>query len=83
MSELRELYQSVILDHNKSPRNRGELAGAFADAPRGSEGFGYDPIFDPAGETRTVAELGDAWKDDHSHRALAARELARALSGEP
>jgi nitrogen fixation NifU-like protein len=28
MSELRELYQSVILDHNKSPRNRGELAGA-------------------------------------------------------
>ena len=28
MSELRELYQSVILDHNKSPRNRGELVGA-------------------------------------------------------
>lgn len=28
MSELRELYQSVILDHNRSPRNRGELAGA-------------------------------------------------------
>ena len=62
---------------------RGELAGAFAEAPRGSEGFGYDPIFVPAGETRTVAELGDAWKDDHSHRALAARELARALAGEP
>jgi XTP/dITP diphosphohydrolase len=62
---------------------RGELVGSFAEAPRGSEGFGYDPIFVPAGETRTVAELGDAWKDDHSHRALAARELARALAGEP
>jgi len=61
----------------------GEWPGHLARAPRGTNGFGYDPIFVPAGETRTVAELGDAWKDDHSHRALAARELARALAGEP
>ncbi len=40
---------------------------------RGDEGFGYDPIFVPHGETRTVAELGDAWKAEHSHRAQAAR----------
>jgi XTP/dITP diphosphohydrolase len=58
---------------------RGELAGRFADVPRGSEGFGYDPIFVPDGEERTVAELGDAWKDEHSHRARAARALAELL----
>ena len=44
--------------------------------PRGDEGFGYDPIFVPEGETRTVAELGDAWKREHSHRARAAAALA-------
>ena len=51
---------------------------------RGDEGFGYDPIFVPRGEARTVAELGDAWKAEHSHRARAAR-AARAdmLAGEP
>ena len=58
---------------------RGELAGSFATAPRGDEGFGYDPIFVPTGEERTVAELGNAWKDGHSHRAEAARRLAAAV----
>ena len=36
-------------------RGSGILEGTIADAPRGSEGFGYDPIFVPAGETRTVS----------------------------
>jgi XTP/dITP diphosphohydrolase len=58
---------------------RGELPGSFASAPRGDEGFGYDPIFVPEGETRTVAELGNAWKQEHSHRARAAQKLARTL----
>jgi len=58
----------------------GTLAGEVAYAPGGSEGFGYDPIFVPDGETRTVAELGDAWKAASSHRAQAARALARALA---
>ena len=57
---------------------RGELAGRIASEPRGSEGFGYDPIFVPDGEERTVAELGDAWKRGHSHRARAARALRDA-----
>jgi XTP/dITP diphosphohydrolase len=56
-------------------RATGMLAGRIADEARGSEGFGYDPIFVPVGETRTVAELGNAWKSEHSHRALAARAL--------
>jgi XTP/dITP diphosphohydrolase len=60
-------------------RGTGIFPGSIAHAPRGSEGFGYDPIFVPDGQERTVAELGDEWKRDHSHRALAARDLLRAL----
>jgi XTP/dITP diphosphohydrolase len=50
-----------------------------ADDARGDEGFGYDPIFVPVGETETVAELGNAWKSANSHRAKAAISLAEAL----
>ncbi len=60
-------------------RGTGVLEGAIAEAPAGSEGFGFDPLFVPVGETRTVAELGDGWKAHHSHRALAARALTSAL----
>jgi XTP/dITP diphosphohydrolase len=60
---------------------RGTLEGSVAQEQRGSEGFGYDPIFVPAGETRTVAELGNGWKREHSHRARAAAALAKAVSG--
>ena len=60
-------------------RGRGELQGRIGDAPRGSEGFGYDPIFVPEGETRTVAELGNEWKAASSHRARAARALVAAV----
>ena len=61
-------------------RGRGTLEGHVAEEPRGSEGFGYDPIFVPDGETLTVAELGNAWKAEHSHRARAARALAAAIA---
>jgi XTP/dITP diphosphohydrolase len=61
-------------------RGTGTLDGRIADAPRGSEGFGYDPIFIPDGQTQTVAELGDAWKAEHSHRARAARALLEATA---
>jgi XTP/dITP diphosphohydrolase len=60
-------------------RGRGTLAGSIAEQPRGHEGFGYDPIFVPAGNTATVAELGDAWKREQSHRARAARALLDVL----
>jgi XTP/dITP diphosphohydrolase len=61
-------------------RATGTLEGEVALEPRGSEGFGYDPIFVPLGESQTVAELGDAWKAENSHRARAARELAVSLA---
>ena len=61
-------------------RGTGVLEGRIAGEPRGDEGFGYDPIFVPAGEERTVAELGNEWKAESSHRARAARDLQRAMS---
>jgi XTP/dITP diphosphohydrolase len=60
-------------------RGTGVLTGRIAGEPRGHEGFGYDPVFVADGEERTVAELGDAWKERNSHRARAARALLAAL----
>ena len=60
-------------------RGTGVLEGRIAADARGSEGFGYDPVFVPSGEERTVAELGDEWKSRHSHRARAARALLEKM----
>ena len=62
-------------------RGTGTLEGHIAEEPRGSEGFGYDPVFVPDGEERTVAELGNAWKSRNSHRARSAQSLLNALTG--
>jgi XTP/dITP diphosphohydrolase len=69
----------VLAPDGTEIRATGTLEGSVAEAPRGDEGFGYDPIFVPLGETATVAELGNAWKSEHSHRARAAAVLAEAL----
>ena len=61
-------------------RGTGILEGTIASERRGDEGFGYDPIFVPTGEARTVAELGNAWKRANSHRARAAAALQRSIS---
>jgi XTP/dITP diphosphohydrolase len=60
-------------------RGTGVLRGTIARHAAGSAGFGFDPVFVPHGHDRTVAELGDDWKTEHSHRALAARALLDAL----
>jgi XTP/dITP diphosphohydrolase len=57
-------------------RGTGVLEGRIAEEPRGEEGFGFDPVFIPVGEERTVAELGNEWKAENSHRARAARALS-------
>jgi XTP/dITP diphosphohydrolase len=62
-------------------RGTGTLEGSIAESPRGNEGFGFDPIFVPAGEQQTVAELGNEWKATHSHRAKAAQALLARLHG--
>jgi XTP/dITP diphosphohydrolase len=63
-------------------RGTGTLAGRIAEEARGDAGFGFDPIFIPEGEERTVADLGDEWKAVHSHRARAAKALLERL-GKP
>jgi XTP/dITP diphosphohydrolase len=64
-------------------RGTGTLSGAISREPAGSEGFGYDPVFIPDGEELTVAQLGNAWKATHSHRARAAQALLSALAAAP
>ena len=75
----RYVCELVALDGEGEVRGQGFLPGTIAREPRGSEGFGYDPIFVPEGEQRTVAELGNAWKAANSHRARAARALGEAF----
>lgn len=58
----------------------GVLDGSIAAERRGEAGFGYDPVFIPEGESRTVGELGAAWKTANSHRARAAAALAARLA---
>lgn len=58
----------------------GECVGRIAGTPRGSEGFGYDPVFIPRGHRKTFAELGPATKNRISHRSNALRKFREYLA---
>jgi XTP/dITP diphosphohydrolase len=58
----------------------GSVEGLIVDTPRGEGGFGYDPVFLPAGERHTFAEMTEVEKAAVSHRGRALRALAAALS---
>jgi len=60
----------------------GVILGYLVRTPRGTGGFGYDPIFVPEGETRTTAEMSAEEKDAISHRGRAFRALVPLLKGE-
>jgi XTP/dITP diphosphohydrolase len=59
----------------------GTCEGIIGTKPRGSGGFGYDPIFEPLGWERTMAELTPEEKDRISHRGRALRALRDLLAG--
>jgi XTP/dITP diphosphohydrolase len=59
----------------------GAVGGTIVDAPRGEGGFGYDPVFQPAGFEQTFGELSPEKKNSLSHRGRAIR-LLRAMLGE-
>ena len=59
----------------------GAVEGTIVDLPRGSFGFGYDPIFQPVDSGKTFAELSPEEKNKISHRAAAIRALRSTLSG--
>jgi XTP/dITP diphosphohydrolase len=58
----------------------GSWRGHILRSPRGSNGFGYDPLFQVAGTGRSAAELDAATKNAQSHRGQAVRALVAALA---
>jgi non-canonical purine NTP pyrophosphatase (RdgB/HAM1 family) len=59
----------------------GRVKGSIALHPRGENGFGWDVLFIPEGETRTFAEMGEAEKNARSHRARSFAALRAAIGG--
>ena len=73
----------VLLRHPKDPCPliaHGQWAGRITDAPRGEDGFGYDPVFYVPNRQRTAAELAPEEKDAISHRGIALRHLIEELT---
>ncbi len=60
---------------------RGHAEGRIGTEPRGTGGFGYDPVFYPEGHSRTFAEMTGEEKDALSHRGEALRKLGAHLAG--
>ena len=60
---------------------RGECHGRIAFEAQGQNGFGYDPVFIPAGYKKTFAELSPGLKNRLSHRGRALRKAVRVISG--
>ena len=69
---------SLVID-GREKLFEGIVEGEIIEAPRGTQGFGYDPIFVPEGYDKTFAELGDDVKNQISHRAKAVEKLAEYL----
>ncbi|MDI3340372.1 MAG: RdgB/HAM1 family non-canonical purine NTP pyrophosphatase [Sphaerobacter sp.] len=70
---------AVVLPDGREHVAEGTIEGTILEEPRGSGGFGYDPLFLPAGSTRTMAELTVDEKNELSHRGRAFRAAATWL----
>ncbi len=70
---------ALVFPDGREVTAEGYMYGRITKNPRGTAGFGYDPLFVPVGETRTVAEMTDAEKNAISHRANALSELLKKL----
>ena len=71
---------ALVLPSGREHVSEGKLRGRLIREPRGSNGFGYDPIFVPDGDERTTAEMAPAEKDAISHRGRAFRALAPVIA---
>lgn len=71
---------ALALPDGRDQISEGTLRGRVIREPRGTNGFGYDPIFVPDGEVRTTAELSGDEKDAISHRGRAFRALVPAIA---
>jgi XTP/dITP diphosphohydrolase len=72
---------AVLVDGGRTWGAQAEWPGQLLEAPSGDGGFGYDPLFEPAGEGRSAAELTADEKNLRSHRGLAFRALTAQLRG--
>lgn len=70
---------ALIYPDGKQVLSEGYMYGEIIDTPRGTGGFGYDPLFVPCGESRTVAEMTAEEKNKISHRANALQGLLEKL----
>ncbi|MGI9136031.1 MAG: RdgB/HAM1 family non-canonical purine NTP pyrophosphatase [Candidatus Nanopelagicales bacterium] len=70
---------AVVLPDGTQRVVEGAIDGTLIREPRGTNGFGYDPIFIPVGETRTTAEMSAEEKDAISHRGRAMRALVPVI----
>jgi XTP/dITP diphosphohydrolase len=71
---------ALVLPSGREHVTVGVLDGSLITEPRGTNGFGYDPIFLPEGGQLTTAELSPAEKDKISHRGRALRALAPVIA---
>lgn len=71
---------ALVLPDGREQVAEGRVDGRVIEEPRGTGGFGYDPIFVPDGHTRTTAEMAPEEKDAISHRGRAFRALAPLIS---
>ena len=69
----------TLILNDKTHVFEGIVRGEIADEKRGTEGFGYDPIFIPEGQTKTFAEMTLAEKNQQSHRARAFEKMINFL----
>ena len=70
---------ALVLPDGTEHVERATMEGRLLSAPRGEHGFGYDPLFLPAGSDQTSAELTAAEKDAISHRGQAMRAILPVL----
>jgi len=70
---------ALVAPDGKELTADGRCEGFVLDAERGAGGFGYDPLFQPEGDTRALAEYAEAEKNAISHRGRAARKLRQTL----
>lgn len=71
----------MLFDGERETFSEGSTSGVLVLPPRGNQGFGWDPVFQPEGSTRTYGEMSAAEKDAISHRGRAWRAFREALDG--
>ena len=71
---------ALVLPSGREHVTEGTVSGRITDAPRGTNGFGYDPIFVPVSSELTTAEMSEEAKDAISHRGRALRALAPVIA---